>query len=122
MTDTSPAIAAATLDHSERIRLLTEAVEKQRRTITKMSFALTVLIVLGLQGWISGLLRGETSLSASSLILQSKGKKTAFLSTTEDGLAVVLKGDNNSMTGVTLSTDGDALALVKEGKVLWKSQ
>ncbi len=55
MTDTSPAIAAATLDHSERIRLLTEAVEKQRRTITKMSFALTVLIVLGLQGWISGL-------------------------------------------------------------------
>ena len=39
-------IAAATLEHAERIRLLTDRMEKQRRSIAKLSYAVGVLLAL----------------------------------------------------------------------------
>lgn len=39
-------VAAATLEHSERIRRLTEAVDGQRRTVAKLSYAVGFLVIL----------------------------------------------------------------------------
>jgi hypothetical protein len=41
-----PEIAAATLDHAERIRLLTEQTDRQRRSIARLGSAVGVLVVL----------------------------------------------------------------------------
>jgi hypothetical protein len=46
MSANTPEIAAATLEHSERIRLLTNRVDKQRRSISKLSYAVGVLVVV----------------------------------------------------------------------------
>jgi hypothetical protein len=46
MADTGPEIAAATLEHGERIRLLADRVDRQRRTITKLSYAVGILFAL----------------------------------------------------------------------------
>jgi uncharacterized membrane protein len=42
----APEIAAATLEHAERIRLLTDRVDKQRRSIVRLGSAVGVLIAL----------------------------------------------------------------------------
>ena len=46
MADHASEIAAATLEHGERIRLLADRVDRQRRSIVKLSYAVGILLAL----------------------------------------------------------------------------
>ena len=48
MSAQTPEIAAATLEHSERIRLLTDRVDKHRRSIAKLSYLIAFLVLVQL--------------------------------------------------------------------------
>ena len=127
MADSSSEVASALLDHSERIRLLTIEVERQRKTISKTgrllagSIVIAALIAwprLGIWPYNSAqMLRGD------SLFLEAKGMRSVALVPSEHGLAVmILQHDKSPGTGFVLNADGEALSVVKSGEVIWESQ
>jgi hypothetical protein len=64
MSAQSTEIAAATLEHSERIRLLTDRVDKQRRSIVQLSYIVAVLLIIQVVGLLP-IATGTTSTSIS---------------------------------------------------------
>jgi hypothetical protein len=122
MTDHQTEIAAATLEHSERIRWLTESVERQRGSIRKLGGILGVLVALLIWREFTrdsghGILIGE------SLILEGKGTLPMFLTPTESGLAIRVSGRNEeSSSEYLLKSSPGELSILQGGRTLWRTQ
>jgi len=122
MTDHQTEIAAATLEHSERIRWLTETAERQGKSIRKSGLILGVLVASSIWGAFArgsghGILVGE------SLILQRKGTPPMLLTPTEDGLAIRVSGrDEESSSEYRLKSSPGELSILQGGRTLWRTQ
>jgi len=80
MPDNASEIAAATLEHGERIRLLADRVDRQRRSIVKLGYAVGVLLALqmcSVLGLSEGLMNIGLVIGLAGLALQMALPKRA---------------------------------------------
>jgi hypothetical protein len=122
MKPAPPEFAVAGLDPATQLYQLTQHVHRLRRTVNRMWMWIGALVfLLGVPAAFAQL-RGTPDLVGKSLVLEGSELSRTTIRPASGGLGIQVSDKTGSVTAdLLLKTQGNQVALEKNGRVIWAS-